>query len=153
MPTPEFSSDFSREGRITPARTNNGSAPVTPAERAHDKDDAGPVSPETSIELSPTVAASAEALPFGDSTPPVIKAVCVYCSSSNALGENYKQLARDTAKEIARHGLKLVYGGGDVGLMGLVARGVKANGGHVTGIIPTFIKQQEDGLLHRDEVI
>ncbi|HSI84559.1 MAG: TIGR00730 family Rossman fold protein [Candidatus Methylacidiphilales bacterium] len=142
MPTPEFTSEFSREGKTTPARTTNGAAPT-----------------DSAVDLAPIVAAAAEETttsPVSAATvenPGSVRTVCVYCSSSNALGEKYKQLARETAAEIVRHGLKLVYGGGDVGLMGILAREVKRNGGHVTGIIPTFIKDKEVGFLEGDELI
>ena len=44
---------------------------------------------------------------------------------------------------MVRHGWRLIYGGGKVGLMGAVARGVKAEGGHVIGVIPEFMKARE----------
>ncbi|PTX92035.1 TIGR00730 family Rossman fold protein [Verrucomicrobia bacterium LW23] len=146
MPSTPISKDFSRD-----AGGNEKSSALT---RAPGHTPAGaPLSPEDAADLAPALAAAAEALPFGDSAGPEIHTVCVYCSSSNALGEKYKQLAAETAAEITAAGLKLVYGGGDVGLMGIVAREVKRQGGHVTGIIPTFIKDKEVGFLDGDELI
>lgn len=65
-----------------------------------------------------------------------MKRVCVYCSSSDRVPPVYQEAARALAREITAAGLDLVYGGAAVGLMGLVAAGVKEGGGHVVGIIP-----------------
>ncbi len=65
-----------------------------------------------------------------------MKRVCVYCSSSGRVSPVYLEAARALAREITGAGLDLVYGGADVGLMGLVAAGVKEGGGRVIGIIP-----------------
>lgn len=54
---------------------------------------------------------------------------------------------------MASAGIRLVYGGGDVGLMGTVARSVIDNGGHVTGIIPTFLQRRERMLTAVEELI
>lgn len=72
-----------------------------------------------------------------------IHSVCVYCGSSSHVDEKYKQLARDVGKNLAERGIKLVYGGGHVGLMGLLADAGLAAGGHVTGIIPEHIRAHE----------
>jgi uncharacterized protein (TIGR00730 family) len=69
--------------------------------------------------------------------------LCVYCGSS--LGEDpvYREMAELLGREIATAGLQLVYGGGGHGLMGALARAVKASGGHVTGIVPTALLNSE----------
>lgn len=73
----------------------------------------------------------------------LIKSVCVYCGSSNSVADSFKTLAADVSKALAAHKLTLVYGGGHVGLMGIVAdTGLKA-GAKVIGIIPEHIKAQE----------
>lgn len=72
-----------------------------------------------------------------------IQSVCVYCGSSNHVDEIYKETARKVGQAIARHKLRLVYGGGHVGLMGLVADAALAEGGEVIGIIPEHIRAHE----------
>ncbi len=65
-----------------------------------------------------------------------LKAICVYASSSNAVAPIYRATAEALGREIAMRGLTLVYGGGDLGLMGAAARGARSAGGHVIGIAP-----------------
>lgn len=72
-----------------------------------------------------------------------IQSVCVYCGSSNKIDETYKQVAIDVGKALAQHKLRLVYGGGHVGLMGLVADSALQSGGEVVGIIPEHIRAHE----------
>ena len=67
-----------------------------------------------------------------------IRNICVYCGSANGVDPVFMDAAVELGKSIAEHGLGLVYGGGDNGLMGAVARSVLAHGGHVTGVIPGF---------------
>ena len=76
-----------------------------------------------------------------------IKNVCVYCGSSPGTAERYVKEASELGHLMGERGLGLVYGGGDRGLMGAVARGVLAGGGRVTGIIPSFLikREQEHG--------
>jgi uncharacterized protein (TIGR00730 family) len=69
--------------------------------------------------------------------------VCVYCGSSNSADEHYKQLARDLGKALAERGMQIVYGGGHVGLMGLLADSGLQAGAKVTGIIPEHIRAHE----------
>lgn len=71
--------------------------------------------------------------------------VCVYCGASSKVRESYKQAAVELGKRFANQDTKLVYGGGDVGLMGIVATSVMNNGGEVTGIIPKFLDKMEVG--------
>jgi uncharacterized protein (TIGR00730 family) len=66
--------------------------------------------------------------------------VTVYASSSDALAPVYTQAAYDLGRELAGHGHTLVSGGGRVGLMGAVARGVRDHGGHTTAILPEFMR-------------
>lgn len=78
-----------------------------------------------------------------------LSSVCIYCGSSDLVAHNYKQAAQNIGSEIAKRGLRLVYGGGHVGLMGIVADAALSSGGIVTGIIPEHIKNKEvqhDGL-------
>ncbi len=71
------------------------------------------------------------------------KTVCVYCGSSSGNSDQYLQAANTLGKMIGIHGLDLVYGGGDTGLMGAVAKSAMENGAHVTGIIPKFLVERE----------
>lgn len=72
-----------------------------------------------------------------------IQSVCVYCGSSNNIDETYKALARTVGKALADHKIRLVYGGGHVGMMGLVADSALDAGGEVIGIIPEHIRAHE----------
>ncbi|MBO9631462.1 MAG: TIGR00730 family Rossman fold protein [Shinella sp.] len=69
--------------------------------------------------------------------------VCVYCGSSNNANPSYISDAFAIGQSFARAGLKLIYGGGGVGLMGATARGAHEAGGAVQGIIPTFLRGRE----------
>ena len=72
-----------------------------------------------------------------------LKSVCVYCGSSNAADPAFLQAAFEIGGDFAKAGLKLVYGGGGVGLMGATARGAHEAGGQVLGIIPEFLRGRE----------
>ncbi len=72
-----------------------------------------------------------------------IKSVCVYCGSREGSRPEYVAAARELGAEMARRGLTLVYGGGRVGLMGVVADEVLAGGGRVVGVIPEFMVAAE----------
>ncbi|MDD4616328.1 MAG: TIGR00730 family Rossman fold protein [Alphaproteobacteria bacterium] len=72
-----------------------------------------------------------------------LSSVCVYCGSSDLVAQPFKDSARGVGVEIAKRGLRLVYGGGHVGLMGIVADAALAEGGLVTGIIPEHIRGNE----------
>jgi len=70
-------------------------------------------------------------------------AICVYCASGEGRGPAYAAAAEELGRSIAQAGHRLVYGGGNVGLMGAVSRSAKAHGGHVTGVIPHFLVTKE----------
>lgn len=72
-----------------------------------------------------------------------IKNVCVYCGSSSRVADDYKQAATKLGQLIASEGWGVVYGGGRVGLMGLVADGALQSGAEVIGIIPSHIEKRE----------
>jgi len=65
-----------------------------------------------------------------------MKSVCVYCGSSAGARSAYSERAALLGTRLAREGLSLVYGGGNVGLMGIVADAALAAGGEVIGVIP-----------------
>ena len=68
-----------------------------------------------------------------------MNSICVFCGSSTGYNEAYSRETVALAKEIARRKIRLVYGGGNVGLMGLLSRTVLEEGGKVLGIIPEAI--------------
>jgi uncharacterized protein (TIGR00730 family) len=72
-----------------------------------------------------------------------LTSICVYCGSNSGADPAFAEAARALGAAMAKAGVRLVYGGGSVGLMGIVARTVLANGGNVTGIIPQFLKDRE----------
>ncbi len=71
------------------------------------------------------------------------KSVCVYCASSNTADPAYLKAAEDFGAILARNGVRLVYGGGGVGLMGATARGCHKAGGKVLGVMPAFLMNRE----------
>jgi uncharacterized protein (TIGR00730 family) len=81
------------------------------------------------------------------------KLLCVYCSSSRQLAPAYHEAAEAIGRAMVARGWGLVYGGGRVGLMGTVARGVKAAGGRVVGVIPEFMKVRELEFREADELV
>ncbi|KPF86285.1 lysine decarboxylase [alpha proteobacterium AAP38] len=72
-----------------------------------------------------------------------IKSVCVYCGSSDFVADSYKEAAHRTGSLLAANGYDIVYGGGRVGLMGIVADAGLKGGAKVLGIIPDHIKRYE----------
>lgn len=77
------------------------------------------------------------------STPSQPLSVCVYCGSSNTTNPAYIAAANAFGRLLAEAGVRLVYGGGGVGLMGATARGVHDAGGKVLGVMPTFLRSKE----------
>jgi uncharacterized protein (TIGR00730 family) len=74
-----------------------------------------------------------------------IRRVCVFCGSNAGRRPEYAQSAREMGRVLAARGLGLVYGGGNVGLMGIVADTVLAAGGEVIGVIPEALMAREVG--------
>ncbi|MHB1357099.1 MAG: LOG family protein [Anaerolineae bacterium] len=79
--------------------------------------------------------------------------VCVYCSSSSDVAECYKEAARELGGLIAAHHHELIYGAGNIGLMGELAGAVKAGGGRVVGVIPRRLAEYGLGYDLADEMI
>lgn len=79
--------------------------------------------------------------------------LCVYCGSGPGKNPSYMAAALALGQAMAEADIGLVYGGGGMGLMGEVARGVLAAGGHVTGIIPEFLVSRERMLEGANELI
>jgi uncharacterized protein (TIGR00730 family) len=74
-----------------------------------------------------------------------LRSVCVFCGSRPGLRPAYAAAARDLGQAIAREGWRLVYGAGDVGLMGEVARSAQTAGAATMGVIPTHLMARERG--------
>jgi uncharacterized protein (TIGR00730 family) len=74
-----------------------------------------------------------------------MKSLCVYCGSSSGASPIYAEAARELAKEMVNQDIALVYGGGNVGLMGVIADEVLRLGGQVTGVIPQALLDKEVG--------
>jgi len=72
-----------------------------------------------------------------------LHSVCVYCGSGVGADPVFAHAAAALGQILAEEGIGLVYGGGNVGLMGTIARATLDHGGHVTGIIPEFLKARE----------
>jgi hypothetical protein len=82
-----------------------------------------------------------------------IKTVCVYCGSGPGTNPRFVDAAIALGKVLAENGIRLVYGGGSIGLMGAVATSVLDHGGTVTGIIPDFLTNRENALKRVQEMI
>lgn len=83
----------------------------------------------------------------------VLSSICVYCGSSSGADPIYAEAAAKLGAAMGAAGIGLVYGGGSIGLMGIMARSVMAAGGHVTGIIPQFLKEREVMLETAHELV
>lgn len=75
----------------------------------------------------------------------MVKAICVYCGANAGASPRYAEQARALARALVERNLSLVYGGGKVGLMGVIADEVLRLGGEVTGVIPTALVEREVG--------
>jgi uncharacterized protein (TIGR00730 family) len=82
-----------------------------------------------------------------------LTSLCVYCGSNDGADPAYAAAARALGRAMADKGIGLVYGGGSIGLMGILARTVLASGGRVTGIIPQFLKDREVMLKEASELV
>jgi uncharacterized protein (TIGR00730 family) len=82
-----------------------------------------------------------------------IKTVCVYCGSGPGTNPHFVEAAIELGKAFAENGIRLVYGGGSMGLMGAVAKSTLDHGGAVTGIIPDFLRARENALTRVQEMI
>lgn len=85
--------------------------------------------------------------------PNALKSVCVFCGSSEAAEPAYLRAAAELGRTLAAADLRLVYGGGGVGLMGAAARAAHEAGGDVLGIIPDFLIGKERALEIVEHVV
>ncbi len=77
-----------------------------------------------------------------------MKSITVFCGSSTGFRPEYAEAAKDLARQLVKQNIRLVYGGGNVGLMGIIADEVMKSGGEVIGIIPESLEKKEVG--HRN---
>ena len=82
-------------------------------------------------------------LPKSSPASSKIQSICVYCGASSDVNPKYIRLAEALGRELAGRGIRLVYGGGGVGLMGACAMAAHEASGEVLGIMPKFLLQKE----------
>jgi uncharacterized protein (TIGR00730 family) len=82
-----------------------------------------------------------------------LRSVCVYCAAATGYDPAFVVAARQFGHLLARSRIRLVYGGGNIGLMGALAQAVISSGGELTGVIPDFLKRAEHILTGSEEVI
>jgi len=82
-----------------------------------------------------------------------IRTICVYCGSGPGTNPRFVEAAIALGEVLARNSIRLVYGGGSIGLMGALATSVLDHGGTVTGIIPDFLTSRENALTRVQELI
>lgn len=81
------------------------------------------------------------------------KLLCVYCSSSARIDPKYHEAAAALGRGLVEHGWGLIYGGGNLGSMGVLANAAKDAGGRVVGIIPDFMQERELAFTAADELV
>jgi len=81
------------------------------------------------------------------------KSLCIFCGSRNGNDPEFVEEAKKLARKMAENGIELVYGGGSIGIMGVIAQEVLAHGGRVTGVIPEFLQKHEVGHSGLTELI
>ncbi len=82
-----------------------------------------------------------------------LQTICVYCGSGPGRKPAFLDAARNFGRLLAENGIRLVYGGGSIGMMGALATAVLDHGGTVTGIIPEFLTARELALTRAQELI
>jgi uncharacterized protein (TIGR00730 family) len=82
-----------------------------------------------------------------------IKTICVYCGSGPGTNPHFIESAKALGKALAENGIRLVYGGGSIGMMGAIATSTLDHGGSVTGIIPDFLTVRENALSRVQEMV
>jgi uncharacterized protein (TIGR00730 family) len=82
-----------------------------------------------------------------------IRTICVFCGSGSGTDPAFAEAARQFGKLLAENGVGLVYGGGSLGLMGILATSVLEHGGRVTGVIPEFLTGREHVMARAQEII
>jgi uncharacterized protein (TIGR00730 family) len=72
-----------------------------------------------------------------------MNSIAVFCGSGDGYDNYYREIAYELGATLAGRGIRMVYGGAKIGLMGAVADGVLGNGGQVIGVIPSFLQTKE----------
>ncbi len=74
-----------------------------------------------------------------------MKSICVFCGSNVGAKPIYTDIAREVGQRLLEKNITLIYGGGSIGLMGVVANEIMRGGGKVIGVIPHFLNRKEVG--------
>jgi hypothetical protein len=74
-----------------------------------------------------------------------MKAILIYCGANTGNKAVYRERAEELAEELVKRKIRLIYGGGSVGLMGVIADKFLEKGGEITGVIPAFLDNLEVG--------
>jgi hypothetical protein len=82
----------------------------------------------------------------------MLSSICVYCGSQKGVNLAYQTTTQEIGTLLAEKGIRLIYGGGNIGLMGIVANAVLDAGGTVTGVIPRFLVEREVGHIELTEL-
>lgn len=82
-----------------------------------------------------------------------MKNICVFCGSSAGKNPLYREAAKKLGEALVNHKQRLIYGGGNIGLMGTIAEEVMSRGGEVIGVIPAFLMDKEVGNVDVTELI
>lgn len=82
-----------------------------------------------------------------------LQSICLYCGSRMGHDPAHREAARETGRAIAEAGFRLIYGAGDLGLMGECARAAQKAGGHITGFIPRHLVDLEVGKRDLDTLV
>jgi hypothetical protein len=82
-----------------------------------------------------------------------IQSLCVFCGAQNAVDKKFLEMGAHFGRLLAKRNIKLVYGGGDCGLMGAVANSCMAEGGHVTGVFPISLRNLENEHKSLSEIV
>jgi uncharacterized protein (TIGR00730 family) len=83
----------------------------------------------------------------------MIKTVCVFSSSSSAVNSLYRDTTIELGKKLGQEGFDLIFGGADVGLMGVIARTAQNHGAKVTGVVPKSLVEKGIAYQEADELI
>lgn len=82
-----------------------------------------------------------------------LKSLCVFCGASNNVPQKYLDIGAEFGKMLAERDIRLVYGGGDCGVMGAVANATMKHGGKVTGVFPVSLRNIENEHQSLSEII
>ena len=82
-----------------------------------------------------------------------VRSICVFCGSRDGERLEHRAMAEKLGQMLAEKDIRLIYGGGGIGLMGILAQSVMRNGGRVTGVIPNFLMRYEVGDVEGVETV